>query len=135
MEEQQRHDDEMARARTERESGTALQKLVERTTRCHLSNSHLSGMGGCAARCVNHRVDYSNLGGFTERCPWGCEGRYMKSEWDRLAKPPRGTSGLKTKCCKNGRTNTPYMQNINHIPPPLLLSSRSTKFINFAIEQ
>jgi hypothetical protein len=81
--------------------------------RCHLRDSHREGLAGCAGRDVNHKVEYYDVGGFTHPCPWGCGGKYLKPEWDRLSKPRidgSASQGRTAKCCKNGQTNTPYMR-------------------------
>ena len=83
-------------------------------------------MAGCAGRDVNHKVEYLDVGGFTHSCPWGCNAKYLKCEWDRLAKPLPGgsaTAGRTAKCCKNGQTNTEYMQQVLdrlNNPPPII---------------
>jgi hypothetical protein len=75
---------------------------------------------------VNHKVGYFHVGGFTHPCPWGCDAKYLKTEWEKLAKPnPDGSvhPGRQSKCCKNGKTHTEYMRQVvdtlNH-PPPII---------------
>lgn len=128
MQEQLRQDEEAARLRAARdqERRTTLPPLDRvQDTRCHTRQSHRNGMAGCAGRDVNHRVEYFDVGGFTHACPWGCGGKYLKYEWDSLARPnPDGfiSRGRTAKCCKNGRTNTEYMRRLNERlsnPPPI----------------
>lgn len=146
MQEQQRREEELAqrRAARELERRSDLPRLdPAQDSRCHTRNSHRNAMAGCAGRDVNHRVETFTVGSFTERCPWGCRAIYMKSEWDRLAKPRAdGTvsSGLIARCCKDSRTNTDYLRNANEMlshPPPLIkvgaffFSLMSTKSLLF----
>jgi hypothetical protein len=96
-----------------------------------LRHSHRNMLGGCAGRDVNHQVSYYHSGGFDKDCPWECGGKYLRAEYDKLARPLAAGGlyqGRQSDCCKNGKVDTEYMRLVLdklERPPPIIRVSPS----------